>query len=66
MTRTSFGSVHKQVTADWSGAMKKTVAAMVASAAQPGQIIAPATIDQLAAGLPEMVHAGGRTRATFS
>jgi hypothetical protein len=43
------------VAADWSGAMKKTVAALQASDGQPGKVIPPQTMDTMASGLPEMV-----------
>jgi Met-zincin len=45
----------KQVTADWSNALKKTVAGMLATEGQPTGVIPAATIDAKAASQPEMV-----------
>jgi hypothetical protein len=45
----------QQVAADWSDTLKQTVAAMLASAAQPNTVISPSTLKTMAANLPEMV-----------
>jgi hypothetical protein len=45
----------QEVTADWSSALKKTVAAMRLAAPDPNAVIQPANIDQQAASVPEMV-----------
>jgi hypothetical protein len=44
-----------EVTKDWSDALRKTVAGMVATEAKPTSIISPAELDSLAAKQPEMV-----------
>jgi hypothetical protein len=44
-----------QVTADWSGALKKTVAAMLANDGQPGKIVSPDMMETMAKAQPEMV-----------
>jgi hypothetical protein len=45
----------QQVAGDWSGAMQKTVAGMLLSAAQPGNIISPTALTQKASEVTPMV-----------
>jgi hypothetical protein len=45
----------KQVTGDWSNALKKTLAGMLATEGQPTATIPASTIDAMAASQPEMV-----------
>ena len=44
------------VAADWSDTLKQTIGAMLASAAQPNQVISPSTMKAMAAQQPEMVQ----------